>query len=65
MSCPGPCIICGDTNYLLSLGGPSICPPCDCGIPPEVSKLRRENASLRAQLKLAQGEALALEDFFS
>lgn len=27
----GPCIICGDTNYNLSMGGPTICPPCDCG----------------------------------
>lgn len=28
---PGPCIICGDTNYNLSCGGPAICPKCDCG----------------------------------
>jgi hypothetical protein len=27
----GPCIICGDTNYNLSCGGPTICPKCDCG----------------------------------
>ena len=61
----GPCIVCGDTNYSLSCGGPSICPPCDCGIPPEVTKLRKllqkatteiirlekENAELRAILK--------------
>lgn len=38
----GPCIICGDTNYGLSMGGPSVCPPCDCGRPPGVGKLQRE-----------------------
>ena len=26
----GPCVICGDTNYALSCGGPTICPKCDC-----------------------------------
>jgi hypothetical protein len=24
-------MICGATNYALSLGGPGICPNCDCG----------------------------------
>lgn len=28
---PGPCSICGVTNYLASYGGPTICPSCDCG----------------------------------
>lgn len=28
---PGPCAICGLTNYPLSFGGPTICPSCDCG----------------------------------
>jgi hypothetical protein len=28
---PGPCVICGDTNYSLSCGGSTICPKCDCG----------------------------------
>jgi len=27
----GPCAICGDINYSLSCGGPTICPKCDCG----------------------------------
>ena len=27
----GPCCICGATNYSLSMGGPTICPSCDCG----------------------------------
>lgn len=27
----GPCIICGTVNYEPSLGGPDICPSCDCG----------------------------------
>ena len=38
----GPCIMCRATNYALSFGGPDICPSCDCGIPPEVSKLKRQ-----------------------
>lgn len=29
---PGPCVVCGGTNYHLSMGGPTICPKCDCGI---------------------------------
>ena len=28
---PGPCIVCGRTNYNLSFGGSAICPICDCG----------------------------------
>lgn len=28
---PGPCIICGAIDYPLSVGGPTICPRCDCG----------------------------------
>ena len=36
----GPCIVCGATNYPLSMGGPNICPPCDCGISPKVTKLK-------------------------
>lgn len=27
----GPCIFCGKTNYPPSLGGPQVCPSCDCG----------------------------------
>ena len=27
----GPCSVCGTTNYPNSMGGPSICPSCDCG----------------------------------
>ena len=28
---PGPCVICGGIDYPLSVGGPEICPSCDCG----------------------------------
>lgn len=31
VSIPGPCMVCGATNYNLSCGGPTICPKCDCG----------------------------------
>lgn len=29
----GPCALCGETNYSLSMGGPAICPSCDCQDP--------------------------------
>lgn len=37
-----PCILCGATNYALSMGGPTICPSCDCGNPPTDHKLWNE-----------------------
>jgi len=30
----GPCNICGKMFSNLSMGGPYMCPACDCGIPP-------------------------------
>lgn len=48
----GPCIMCGATNYSLSYGGPNICPSCDCGIPPEVTKLRGQMSE--ANLKIIE-----------
>lgn len=27
----GPCLICGSFGYSMSMGGPGICPKCDCG----------------------------------
>lgn len=48
----GPCVICGDTNYALSCGGPSICPKCDCGHfdAATVEKQARVIAGLRGEL---------------
>lgn len=60
----GPCVVCGRTNYPSSMGGPSICPQCDCGIPSEVTKLREENRRLRVELKLAKGKLLEVSDLF-
>jgi ferredoxin len=54
--------VCGDTNYPLSCGGPGICPSCDCGIDPEVARLRKEVRRLTVELKLAKGELLTMED---
>jgi hypothetical protein len=47
----GPCAGCGTTGYGLSMGGPSICPACDC-MPPErrVKDLAAENRRLRELL---------------
>ena len=48
---PGPCVSCGATSYPLSMGGPSICPACDC-MPPErrVRQLAEENRRLRERV---------------
>ena len=47
----GPCLACGATDYPLSMGGPGICPACDC-YPPEkrVGQLAAENRQLRAEV---------------
>jgi hypothetical protein len=60
---PGPCSICGLTNYPLSAGGEMICPSCDCGNfglkkieaqRDEISRLRRElTEALQAQREAA------------
>jgi hypothetical protein len=38
----GPCVVCGRVNYPLSMGGPQICPACDCGIPLREQRLQEE-----------------------
>lgn len=54
---PGACTGCGATNYPPSMGGPGICPACDC-LPPEkrVRQLAEENRMLRA--RVAELEAM-------
>lgn len=57
---PGPCKICGRTNYPASFGGPDICSGCDCGVTdPAVlswhnNKLQEELAALRQRLEEAE-----------
>lgn len=55
----GPCLICGETDYPLSLGGPGICPSCDCGNfgitvvkrqAAEIIRLRAELEELRKEV---------------
>jgi uncharacterized Zn finger protein (UPF0148 family) len=48
---PGPCVICGLTDYPLSFGGPTICPSCDCGDfgPVKIERQRKEIESQRAE----------------
>ena len=53
---PGPCIVCGENNYPLSMGGPTICPACDCGIDPDLTKLRRKLAQVENELIQARDE---------
>lgn len=45
----GPCVVCGAVNYSLSMGGPGICPSCDCGVDPEVARLRRRVRELEIE----------------
>ncbi len=60
----GPCVVCGRTNYPLSMGGPTICPSCDCGYPPyaKVHSLCAEVEQLKAQLK-ALNEPVILSEW--
>lgn len=49
----GPCVICGATGYPLSIGGPTICPSCDCGNFPQATivHLQVENGMLKRIVK--------------
>ena len=49
MTIPGPCVICGGTNYELSMGGPTICPSCDCG-PPNPRQVREMREALTTNI---------------
>lgn len=57
MSELGPCVICGDTGYNLSCGGPTICPKCDCGHfdAATVVKQAKVIAALRQELERSRG----------
>ena len=45
----GPCVICGATNYALSMGGPSICPWCDTGASADPRRNRARIEALSAE----------------
>ena len=53
----GPCVICGATDYNLSMGGPTICPSCDCGDfgMAKVQRLATEIAQLRRRITTLEG----------
>lgn len=62
----GPCVVCGATNYLPSLGGPEICPPCDCGDFGHVA-VQRQRATiedLSRKLEEAQKRAAFLDQAY-
>lgn len=61
---PGPCVICGGTNYELSCGGPTICPKCDCGHFDAATVLAQAKAmeSLRAEIERLKAALSWLED---
>jgi hypothetical protein len=48
----GPCKLCGDENYNLSMGGEDICPSCDATSNPYelIQILREENKELRRRI---------------
>jgi len=52
----GPCVICGGIDYPLSVGGPEICPSCDCGGSGMVTVGRQGQiiCELRARLLIAE-----------
>lgn len=62
---PGPCVVCGEVNYPLSMGGPSICPSCDCGKPPieKLNHLRAQLAQAMRDMEVAQDRAANLLAF--
>lgn len=53
----GPCVVCGLKNYALSMGGPTICPACDCGnsSPQTVRAQASEITTLRSELAALAG----------
>ena len=60
----GPCVVCGATDYHLSMGGQSICPSCDCGRDPEISRLinlgQKQHAEItRLRAELAEHQLVA------
>lgn len=64
----GPCVVCGATDYSLTLGGPTICPSCDCGRDPEIGRLinlgQKQHAEiirLRTELATANERLSAAE----
>jgi hypothetical protein len=52
----GPCVICGAMDYQLSVGGPTICPSCDCGNfgPQAMARLGKTIVELRERLAVAE-----------
>lgn len=58
---PGPCVICGGTNYELSCGGQTICPKCDCGNFDAATVMKQ--AKVIADLRIQLGKAKRAPDF--
>lgn len=59
----GPCQLCGDTNYALSMGGPGICPSCDCGNfgPHTVKRQAKTIYELRERVTKLEAEVQSAE----
>lgn len=61
---PGPCVACGMTDYPLSMGGPGICPWCDChgaegGLRFQLNTVTAERDELAREVARLKGEAPA------
>lgn len=59
----GPCIVCGTVGYAMSMGGPGICPSCDCGNfgMPMVQRQGNDIVQLRSELSQARARIAELE----
>lgn len=64
---PGPCVICGGTNYELSMGGPTLCPKCDCGHfdAATVEQQAKVISTLRAQLAAERERCAKIADAYA
>ncbi len=64
---PGPCVLCGTTDYPLSMGGPTICPSCDCGnfnphkLLSQLKTAREENARLATALAASEAKLVEMQ----
>lgn len=55
------CTICGLVFHSASMGGPGICPACDCGVPASTGQANAKLYAVEAERDAALERALAAE----